>query len=62
MLLLAADHAGVPSIICTLLLIATIIAFIVGVVEALGAHRFTGSRYGALIAAAILLVIYVVLC
>ena len=58
----AAGAAGIPPIICTILLIATIIAFIIGLVEALGIRTFSGSRFGTLIVAVVLLVIYVVLC
>lgn len=61
-MLLAQAAAEGTGILCTILLIATIIAFIVGIVEALGLKNFTGSRFGALVVAAILLVVYVVLC
>jgi hypothetical protein len=54
--------AGLPPIICTLLLIFTIIALVLGFVELLGFRRFTGNRFGALIVGIVLLVIYVVLC
>ena len=57
-----AAAAGIPPIICTILLIATIIAFIIGLVEVLGIRTFSGSRFGTLIVAVILLVVYVVLC
>lgn len=61
-MLLAATTAGVPAIICTLLLIATIIAFILGFAEALGLTRYTGSKFGTLVLAVVLLVVLIVLC
>lgn len=61
-----AGHNGL-GILCTILLIATIIAFIVGLAEVLGVYslggtRVGGSRFSALVVAVILLVIYIVLC
>lgn len=68
-MLLAATEgaAGVPSIICTLLLIATIIAFILGLAEVLGFYsvggtRTGGGRFGTIVIAVVLLVVYLVLC
>lgn len=63
----AAETTGVPSIICTILLIATIIAFILGLAEVLGIYSFRGARTGngrfaGLVVALVLLVIYIVLC
>lgn len=67
MLLAAATTAGIPPIICTILLIATVIAFILGLAEALGAYSFRGNvvgngRFGTLVVAVILLVIYILAC
>lgn len=62
----ASNANGVPTIICTLLLIATIIAFILGLAQALGVaipgNRLGTSRFGVLLVAVILLVVYIVLC
>ena len=58
-----ATTSGIPPILCTILLIATIIAFVLGLAEALGLHTFrTGQRFGSLIVAVVLLVVYVVIC
>lgn len=62
-----ASTAGIPPIICTILLIATVIAFILGLVEALGIYSLGGvrtgnSRFGTLVVAIILLVVYVIAC
>lgn len=68
MLLAAAETAtGVPAIICTLLLIATVVAFFLGLLEVLGVYSLGGSRagagrFGTLVVAAILLIVYVILC
>jgi hypothetical protein len=64
-LLAAVDTAhGVPPILCTILLIATIIAFILGLAEALGFYSLPGGaqRFSSIVVAVILLVVYVVLC
>lgn len=68
-MLLAASHAatGIPPIICTILLIATVVAFILGLLEALGFYSLRGAatgngRFGTLVVAVILLVVYVILC
>lgn len=57
---------GVPAIICTILLIATVIAFILGLAEALGLYSIRGasgnSRFATLVVAVVLLVIYVIVC
>jgi hypothetical protein len=57
---------GVPDIICTLLLIATVVAFILGLAEVLGfgfgSQRTGNGRFATLLVAVILLVVYVVLC
>ncbi len=39
--LAAASTAGIPPIICTILLIATVIAFILGLAEALGSGHLS---------------------
>ena len=67
MLLAATDTTGIPPIICTILLIATVIAFILGLLEALGFYSLRGvstgnGRFGTLVVAVILLVVYVILC
>ncbi|MEO6205032.1 MAG: hypothetical protein ABIO67_06590 [Mycobacteriales bacterium] len=67
MLAAAAGTAGIPPIICTILLIATVIAFILGLLEvlgvyALGTERSGNSRFGTLVVALILLVVYVIAC
>lgn len=68
-MLLAVSEAatGVPSIICTLLLIATVVAFLLGLLEVLGLYSVGGTRagngrFGTLVVAVILLIIYVVIC
>lgn len=61
-MLLAQAAAEGEGILCTLLLIGTIIAFIVGLAEVLGFWRATGTRFGALVVAVILLVVYVLVC
>ncbi len=57
---------GVPDIVCTLLLIFTIIALVLGALEALGifslGSRVGNSRFGTLVVGIILLIVYVVLC
>ena len=63
----AAGVTGIPPIICTILLIATIIAFILGLLEAVGVYavgsaRVGNGRFGTLVVAVILLVVYIVLC
>lgn len=59
----ATDHSG---ILCTVLLIATIIAFVLGLAEALGITNFVGrvgnGRYGTLVLAVVLLVVYLIVC
>lgn len=64
-MLAAAATAEGTGLLCSLLLIATIIAFILGFCEALGITRFTGAgntRFGTLVLAVILLVVYLVVC
>ena len=57
------DHAG---LLCSILVIGVIIAFILGIAEALGLTSFTAragaGRFGTLLIAVILLVVYLVLC
>lgn len=57
---------GVPDIICTILLIATVIAFVLGLAEALGVfslgERVGNARFGTLVVAVVLLIVYVILC
>lgn len=60
-------NTGVPPIICTILLIATVIAFILGLLEVLGLYtlgavRGGTGRFGSLVVAIILLVVYVIAC
>lgn len=60
---LAATGAGGAGILCTILLIAVIIAVIIGLAELLGLYSTgIGGRFGALVVAAILAVVYFVLC
>lgn len=64
-MLLAQAAAEGTGILCTILLIATIIAFIIGLAEALGVVNLTGGRagrFGTLVVAVVLLVIYLVVC
>lgn len=64
-MLLAQSAAEGTGLLCTLLLIATVIAFIVGVAQALGvlgARSTPGGRYGALVLAVVFLVIYILVC
>lgn len=62
-LLAAAATANGAGILCTILLIATVIAVILGLAEVLGLFSTgVGGRFGALVVAAILLVLYFVLC
>ena len=53
-------------LICVILLIATIIALVVGLAEAIGlgfiGNRLGGSRFGPLVLGVILLIVYIVLC
>jgi len=63
----ASTNAGIPPIICTILLIATVIAFILGLAEVLGFYSIRGNvtgngRFGTLVVAVILLVVYVLAC
>ena len=66
-LLAATSTAEGTGLLCTILLVATIIAFILGLAEVLGFYsvggaRTGGSRFGAIVVAVILLVIYLVVC
>lgn len=65
MILAAAATSG-TGILCTILLIATIIAFVVGLAEAIGVTHLTGrvgnGRFGTLLIAVVLLVVYLVVC
>lgn len=66
-MLLAQSAAEGTGILCTILLIATVIAFIVGIAQALGVlgGRTTtapAGRYGTLVLAVILLVVYILVC
>lgn len=59
---LATDGTG---ILCTILLFATIIAFILGLVQVLGldgGRLNVGGRFGGLIVFVVLLVAYVLFC
>lgn len=64
----AVDHStGIPAIICTLLLVVTVIAFLLGLLEVLGVYSVGGTRagtgrFGTLVLAVILLIIYVIIC
>ena len=65
--LAAESTTGIPPIICTILLIATVIAFILGLAEALGFFSVRGTvtgngRFGTLVVAVVLLVVYVIVC
>jgi hypothetical protein len=62
MLAYADTTTGIPPVVCTLLWIAVVVLFIVGLLEAIPVTRFTGSRFGCLIAAVVALVLLVVLC
>lgn len=67
MLLAAVSTANGTGILCTILLVATIIAFILGLAEVLGvysvgADRVGNSRFSAIVVAIILLVVYLVVC
>lgn len=67
MLLATAGTTSIPPIICTILLIATVIAFIIGLAEVLGLYSFGGARtgggrFGGLVVAVILLVVYIIAC
>jgi hypothetical protein len=65
-MLAVATTTGIPPIICTILLIATVIAFILGFAELLGLFALGWSgrtaRFHTLVLAVILLVIYVLAC
>lgn len=60
-----AAHGGL-GILCTILLFATIIAFIVGLAEVLGfgflGGRLGNSRFSALVVFVVLLIAYVLFC
>lgn len=63
MLLAATTATGGAGILCTILLVATVIALIVGLAELLGFFSTgIGGRFGALVVAVILLVVYVIVC
>lgn len=65
MTLLAATTAEGTGILCTILLFATIIAFIIGLAQVLGfADRLgtVGGRFSGLIVFVVLLVAYVLFC
>ena len=66
MLLAAVSTANGTGILCTILIFATIIAFIVGLAQALGLDGgrlgSAGGRFGGLIVFVILLVAYVLFC
>lgn len=62
-LLAATGTAGGAGILCTILLIATVIAVIIGLAEVLGLYSTgVGGRFGALVVAVILLVVYFIVC
>lgn len=62
-LLAATAASGGVGILCTILLIATVIAVIVGLAEVLGLFSTgVGGRFGALVVAVILLVVYLIVC
>lgn len=64
-MLAAVNTANGTGILCTILLIATIIAFIIGLAEVLGIGGFgnrLGGRFNAIVVAVILLVVYLVVC
>lgn len=61
--LAATGTAGGAGILCTILLIATVIAFIIGLAELLGFYSTgVGGRYGALVLSIVLLVVYLIVC
>lgn len=63
--LAAQSTAEGTGILCTILLIATVIAFIIGLTEAIGLTRFTGTgngRFSTLLIAIVLLVVYLIVC
>lgn len=65
-MLAAVDTTNGSGILCSVLLIAAIIAVIVGLAEALGLTNFAGgvgnTRFGALLLAVVLVVVYLVVC
>ena len=61
--LAATAAGGGAGILCTILLIATVIAVIIGLAEVLGLYSTgVGGRFGALVVAVILLVVYFIVC
>lgn len=67
MLLAAVDTANGTGILCTILLFATIIAFVIGLAQVLGLDFINrvgtaGGRFGGLIVFVVLLIAYVLFC
>lgn len=66
MLLAAVNTANGTGILCTILLFATIIALILGLVQAVGLDggrlNGVGGRFGTLIVFVVLLIAYVLFC
>ena len=60
-MLLANDLETLPPVICTLLLVAVIILFVLGLLELVG-RTYVGRRWSAVVGFVIALVLYVVLC
>lgn len=66
-MLATVNSANGTGILCTILLVATIIAFIIGLAEVLGVYSLGDARNGtgrfsAIVVAIILLVVYLVVC
>lgn len=67
MLIAAVAASEGTGILCTILLVATIIAFVIGLAEVLGLYSIGGTRAGngrfsSIVVAVILLVVYLVVC
>lgn len=62
-LLAAVNTANGAGILCTILLVAAVVALILGLAELLGLFSTgVGGRFGALVVAVVLLVVWALVC
>lgn len=66
-MLLALNNAAGTDILCTILLVATVVAFVLALAEVLGLYSIGGTRagagrFGTLVVFVILLVVYLLVC
>lgn len=60
-----ADAGVFPEIVCTILLVATVIAILVGLLNAVGVDVFRragGGRWDALVVGVVLMIVYIICC